>query len=32
VMLPDPPDAALDAFVSSWDVGKTYDPRRDMQP
>jgi DnaJ-class molecular chaperone len=32
VMLPDPPDAALDAFVSSWETGKTYDPRRDMQP
>jgi DnaJ-class molecular chaperone len=32
VMLPDPPDAALDAFVSSWEAGKTYDPRRDMQP
>jgi DnaJ-class molecular chaperone len=32
VMLPDPPDPALDAFVSSWEAGKTYDPRRDMQP
>jgi DnaJ-class molecular chaperone len=32
VMLPDPPDPALDAFVSSWDAGKTYDPRRDMLP
>jgi DnaJ-class molecular chaperone len=32
VMLPDPPDPALDAFVSSWEAGKSYDPRRDMQP
>jgi DnaJ-class molecular chaperone len=32
VMLPDPPDPALDTFVSNWEAGKTYDPRRDMQP
>jgi DnaJ-class molecular chaperone len=32
VMLPDPPDPALDAFVSNWEAGKSYDPRRDMQP
>jgi DnaJ-class molecular chaperone len=32
VMLPDPPDPALDAFVASWEAGKTYDPRRDMLP
>jgi DnaJ-class molecular chaperone len=32
VMLPDPPDPELDAFVSSWEAGKTHDPRRDMQP
>ncbi len=32
VMLPDPPDAALDAFVSTWEPGTTYDPRRGMQP
>jgi DnaJ-class molecular chaperone len=32
VMLPDPPDPALDAFVSAWETGKTYDPRRDMLP
>jgi DnaJ-class molecular chaperone len=32
VMLPDPSDPALDAFVASWEAGKTYDPRRDMLP
>jgi hypothetical protein len=32
VMLPHPPDPALDAFVSNWEAGKSYDPRRDMQP
>jgi DnaJ-class molecular chaperone len=32
VMLPDPPDPALDAFVSTWETGNTTDPRRDMQP
>jgi DnaJ-class molecular chaperone len=32
VMLPDPPDPALDAFVASWETGNTYDPRRDMLP
>jgi DnaJ-class molecular chaperone len=32
VMLPDPADPALDAFVSNWEAGKSYDPRRDMQP
>jgi len=32
VMLPDKSDPELDAFVSNWEAGKSYDPRRDMQP
>jgi DnaJ-class molecular chaperone len=32
VMLPPRPDTALEAFLSSWEAGKLYDPRRDMQP
>ena len=32
VMLPDKPDAELDSFVSGWVGGKSYDPRRGMQP
>jgi DnaJ-class molecular chaperone len=32
VMLPGTPDAELEAFVSGWQAGKSYDPRRDMQP
>jgi DnaJ-class molecular chaperone len=32
VMLPDPPDPALDAFLASSEPGKTYDPRKDMTP
>jgi DnaJ-class molecular chaperone len=32
VMLPDRPDPELDTFLSNWEAGKTYDPRRDMQP
>jgi DnaJ-class molecular chaperone len=32
VMLPERPDAELEAFVSGWQSGKAYDPRRDMQP
>jgi DnaJ-class molecular chaperone len=32
VMLPDKPDAELESFVSGWVGGKSYDPRRDMQP
>jgi DnaJ-class molecular chaperone len=32
VMLPDPPDPELDTFLSNWEAGKTYAPRRDMQP
>ena len=31
VMLPTEPDPQLEAFLSSWQPGKTYDPRRDMQ-
>jgi hypothetical protein len=31
-MLPDPPDPELDTFLSNWEAGKTYAPRRDMQP
>jgi DnaJ-class molecular chaperone len=32
VILPPRPDTALEAFLSSWEAGKLYDPRRDMQP
>jgi DnaJ-class molecular chaperone len=32
VTLPPRPDAALETFLSSWEAGKLYDPRRDMQP
>jgi DnaJ-class molecular chaperone len=32
LMLPDQPDPALESFLSNWEAGKTYDPRRDMQP
>jgi len=32
VMLPERPDAELEAFVAGWQGGKAYDPRRDMQP
>jgi DnaJ-class molecular chaperone len=32
VMLPDRPDPELDTFLSNWGAGKTYDPRREMQP
>jgi DnaJ-class molecular chaperone len=32
VMLPDPPDPALEAFLASSEAGKTYDPRKDMTP
>jgi DnaJ-class molecular chaperone len=32
VMLPDRPDPELDTFLSNWEAGKTYDPRREMQP
>jgi DnaJ-class molecular chaperone len=30
VMLPPQPDAALEAFVSSWPNAKSHDPRKDM--
>jgi DnaJ-class molecular chaperone len=32
VMLPERPDPELGAFVTKWDGGKAYDPRRDMKP
>jgi len=32
VMLPPERDAELEAFLSSWAPGTSYDPRRDMQP
>jgi DnaJ-class molecular chaperone len=32
VILPERPDAELEAFVAGWQGGKAYDPRRDMQP
>jgi DnaJ-class molecular chaperone len=32
VMLPPGPDTALETFLSNWEAGKLYDPRRDMQP
>ena len=32
VMLPEQPDAELEAFAAGWQGGKAYDPRRDMQP
>ena len=30
VVLPKTPDPALEAFVSSWEAGKTYNPREDL--
>lgn len=32
VMLPPGPNPELEAFVSNWTDGTSYDPRRDMQP
>jgi DnaJ-class molecular chaperone len=32
VMLPAEPNPELEAFLSSWAPGSSYDPRRDMQP
>jgi DnaJ-class molecular chaperone len=32
LMLPEKPDPELETFLSNWEAGKTYDPRRDMQP
>jgi DnaJ-class molecular chaperone len=31
-VLPDKPDPELETFLSNWEAGKTYNPRRDMQP
>ncbi len=32
VMLPPEPNPELEAFLSSWAPGSSYDPRRDMEP
>jgi DnaJ-class molecular chaperone len=32
VMLPSVPDAELEKFASGWEAGRSYDPRRGMQP
>jgi DnaJ-class molecular chaperone len=32
LMLPEKPDPELETFLSNWEAGKTYDPRRDMLP
>lgn len=32
VMLPSEPTPELETFLSNWTAGKSYDPRRDMQP
>ena len=32
VMLPTEPNPELEAFLSTWSPGTSYDPRRDMQP
>lgn len=32
VMLPSEPNPELEAFLSNWTPGTSYDPRRDMQP
>ncbi len=32
VMLPMEPHPELETFLSNWTAGKSYDPRRDMQP
>ena len=32
VMLPTRPDPELETFLSTWTAGKSYDPRKDMQP
>jgi hypothetical protein len=31
-MLPNQPDAELEAFAAGWQGGKAYDPRPEMQP
>ena len=30
VVLPDPPDAELEAFVTRWSAGRAYNPRQKM--
>src|SRR5262249_46482954 len=32
IVLPPAPDAELETFASGWQAGKSYDPRRSMQP
>jgi DnaJ-class molecular chaperone len=32
LMLPEKPDPEIETFLSNWEAGKTYDPRRDMRP
>ena len=32
VMLPSEPNPEFETFLSNWTAGKSYDPRRDMQP
>jgi DnaJ-class molecular chaperone len=32
VVLPDQPDDKLKEFLESWEAGKAYDPRKDMEP
>jgi DnaJ-class molecular chaperone len=32
VMLPSGPNPELETFLSNWNAGKSYDPRKDMQP
>ncbi len=32
VMLPSEPNPELETFLSNWTAGKSYDPRKDMQP
>jgi len=32
VMLPPVPDAELEKFAAGWEAGRSYDPRRGMQP
>jgi DnaJ-class molecular chaperone len=32
VMLPSEPNPEFETFLSNWTAGKSYDPRKDMQP
>jgi DnaJ-class molecular chaperone len=32
VILPKEPNPELEAFVSSWEIGKTYNPREELTP